>query len=351
MSNEVLFTEEGPIGLITLNRPNALNALSLAMILGLQQQLNLWAGNESIKAIVIRAGSDGAFCAGGDVRSLYHAGKSNLTEQMSFFWHEYHLNQFIHQLNKPYIALMDGITMGGGVGISLHGSHPIASERFVFAMPETGIGFFPDIGASYLLNRCRGSWGRYLGLTGNRMHVPEAMHCGLLRHHVRTEHMGSLLEALIASDLSIDAYQRVDACINTFATAIPYQELPEQSLIDTCFAPETIEEIHTALTRACTPWAEDMNHTLAKKSPLSLKVTLAQLQKTQGLSLERCLALDYVLVRHFMEGIDFYEGIRALLIDKDKSPQWCPAYLDEVSEDLVRSYFEEDVESISIKFV
>lgn len=142
MTDEVLFNQEGSLGVITLNRPGALNALTLNMILNIQRQLSLWQGDDTIHAVVVRAVSGNAFCAGGDIRSLYFAGQVNDAEQMQFFWHEYRLNHFIHHFGKPYISLIDGIVMGGGVGISMHGSHPIASERFVFAMPETGIGFF-----------------------------------------------------------------------------------------------------------------------------------------------------------------------------------------------------------------
>lgn len=169
MTEEVLFSQEGQLGFITLNRPKALNALTLTMIMALQKQLSIWKEDYSIKAVVVQAVPGNAFCAGGDIRWLYNAGRSKDSEQMQFFWHEYRLNHFIHHFGKPYISLLDGITMGGGVGISLHGSHPVASERFVFAMPETGIGFFPDIGASYLLNRCPGFLGVYLGLTGNKL--------------------------------------------------------------------------------------------------------------------------------------------------------------------------------------
>ena len=169
MTDDIVFERKQQIGLITLKRPQALNALTLPMIKALQQQLLQWEGDKSIHAVVIQADVGKAFCAGGDVRWLYESGLAKNPEQMQFFWHEYRLNHTIHQFKKPYIALMNGITMGGGVGISLHGSHPVATENFVFAMPETGIGFFPDIGASYLLARCPGQTGIYLGLTGNNL--------------------------------------------------------------------------------------------------------------------------------------------------------------------------------------
>lgn len=341
MTDEVLFNQEGSLGVITLNRPGALNALTLNMILNIQRQLSLWQGDDTIHAVVVRAVSGNAFCAGGDIRSLYFAGQVNDAEQMQFFRHEYRLNHFIHHFGKPYISLIDGIVMGGGVGISMHGSHPIASERFVFAMPETGIGFFPDIGASYLLTRCPGYLGTYLGLTGNRLGPHDAVKAGLVKKMVSSEQMPALYDALMNEDLSIDAFERVNQCLRRFSFVPAAEEVSQiKPLIDVCFAHPTVEMIRESLQSANTVWAEAVDNTLAQKSPLSLKVTLAQLQKAKGLSLAQCLQIDYDVVSHFMHDYDFYEGVRALLIDKDKKPQWHPARLDLVSEEMVQKYFE-----------
>lgn len=342
MTEEILFTHVGQIGLITLNRPSALNALSLPMILQLQKQLHLWKDDDSVKAVVLRAVPGSAFCAGGDVRWLYEAGRGgDHSEQMSFFWHEYRLNHFIHHFGKPYISLMDGVTMGGGVGISLHGSHPVASEHFVFAMPETGIGFFPDIGASYLLTRCPGALGIYLGLTGNRLGPHHAMYARLVKQVVASEHMPGLLQELMDSDLSVDANQRVDECLEKYAmTTSLDKENPFNPLINHCFSKPSVEAILDSLQAAEGAWAMGVDNALALKSPLSLKITYAQLQKSKGLSLADCLRMDYDLVTHFMCNGDFYEGVRALLIDKDKNPQWYPTCLDLVSEGMVAGYFE-----------
>ncbi|TAL62350.1 MAG: enoyl-CoA hydratase/isomerase family protein [Legionella sp.] len=341
MTEEVLFTQKGQIGLITLNRPNALNALTLTMIKAMQKQLELWKNDSNIKAVVLAAAPGNAFCAGGDVRWLYQTGKDQDPEQMQFFWHEYRLNHFIHYLGKPYLSLMDGITMGGGVGVSLHGSHPIASERFVFAMPETSIGFFPDIGASYLLNRCSGDLGIYLGLTGNRLGPEEAQAAGLIKALVKSERMPLLLDALIKADWSQEPYDVVDACIKSFAET-PTGTINQHKLIDSCFAKTSIEKIREALQQSGDTWSAETLSSIDKKSPLSLKITLAQLQKTKGLDLGECLKIDYDLVGHFMQGSDFYEGVRALLVDKDKNPRWQPASLDLVTEKMVVNYFERE---------
>lgn len=350
MTQDILFAQQGQIGVVTLNRPSALNALTLAMILSLQKQLSAWKSDPSIHAVVIRAASGNAFCAGGDVRWLYQEGLAQHHEQqMEFFWHEYRLNHFIHHLGKPYIAFMDGVTMGGGVGISLHGSHPIASERFIFAMPETTIGFFPDIGASYLLTRCCDSLGMYLGLTGSRLAAHDAKKAGLIKHIISADLMDNALEALSNEDLSSDAFARVDACLLPYITK---DEIQQDSLIHpliaSCFAHAELAAIKNALVDARDPWADKILHILEKKSPLSLHITATQLRRAQGLSLASCLIMDFNLVNHFMRGHDFYEGVRALLIDKDNQPFWNPERWEQISEQQIIDYFEPWVRQLEI---
>jgi len=340
MTDDVLFAQEGHLGVITLNRPGSLNALTLSMILSLQRQLSLWKNDESIHAVVLRAVPGNAFCAGGDIRSLYYSGRVSDAEQMQFFWHEYRLNHFIHHFGKPYISFIDGTVMGGGVGISLHGSHPIASEHFVFAMPETGIGFFPDIGASYLLTRCPGYLGVYLGLTGNRLGAHDGLKAGLIKHIVSSEQMPALLDALMCANLSKDAFAGVDKCLHSYAVVPSLEESSQiKPMINVCFAHPTVEMIIESLQSIEGVWSVGVDNTLSQKSPLSLKVTLAQLQKAKGMNLAQCLQMDYDIVSHFMHGSDFYEGVRALLIDKDKKPKWNPAQLELISDAMVSDYF------------
>lgn len=341
MVDEVLFSKEASLGVITLNRPNALNALTLNMILQMQRQLSLWKEDTTVHAVIVRSVPGNAFCAGGDIRTLYYSGEGNDTEQMQFFWHEYRLNHYIHHFSKPYISLMDGIVMGGGVGISMHGSHPVASERFVFAMPETGIGFFPDIGASYLLTRCPGNLGVYLGLTGNRLGVYDALNAGLIKKVVSSDKMPALYDALMNEDLSTDAFERVDQCLHRFTLSSDTEAVSQiNPMMEECFKHPTVETIRESLQKSNTEWSHTTDKTLSHKSPLSLKITLAQLQKAKGLSLAECLQMDYTIVRHFMHHSDFYEGVRALLIDKDKNPQWNPKSLDLVTEQMVQEYFK-----------
>lgn len=341
MSQDILFSREGAIGFITLQRVQALNALSLSMIQALQQQLLDWQEDDHIHAVIIQAAPGKAFCAGGDVRWLYEAGKKEDPHQMQFFWHEYRLNYFIHQFSKPYIALMDGITMGGGVGISMHGSHPVATERFVFAMPETGIGFFPDIGASYLLSRCPDSYGPYLGLTGHSLHAHEAKTVGLVKHVIASEKIPMLIEQLLKLDLSHEAHVQIDACLKTMTlepTDVP--SLAHASIIQDCFGQDSVELICDALENQTHEWGQNQRINLSKKSPISLKVTLAQLQKAKHLEMADCIKMDYCLSQHFMKDVDFYEGVRALLVDKDKNPHWQPHDLKQVSQQMVDRYFE-----------
>ena len=340
MTLDIVFTQERHIGLITLQRVPALNALTLPMLLALEHQLSLWKNDSSIHAVVIQAAAGKAFCAGGDVRSLYE-GRNAGEQQMQFFWHEYRLNHFIHHFEKPYIALMDGVTMGGGVGISLHGSHPVASEQFMFAMPETGIGFFPDIGASYLLARCPGFFGNYLGLTGSRLGAADAKALGLVKYLISADKLQLALSALIDANLSADAHTEVDTCLQRFAMpAEPSAIIQLQSAIDDCFKGPEVESILASLATYDDIWHQETLSALMQKAPLSLKVTLAQLQKAQCMSMADCVKMDYCLAGHFMRDHDFYEGVRALLIDKDKTPHWQPNSLSQVTDALVADYFE-----------
>lgn len=336
MTDEVISLVNHHIGVITLNRAKALNALNFPMILALQAQLNEWKNNPDVHAVVVQSAEPRAFCAGGDVRAIYHHGESNYSEKMEFFSREYQLNQYIYDFDKPYIALMNGITMGGGAGISLHGSHPVAATSFQFAMPETGIGFYPDIGSSYFLSRCPGYWGVFLGLTGYRLGAFEAQALGLVRYVVAAEQFPAILNHLITTDLSNNAHQIVNEILQSYGQSNGSLDLSERSaMIDSCFQYTTIEAILSALKEAGSEWYDD----LLNKAPLSLKVTLAQLRQAKSMPLAKCLAMDYCLTSHFMRAPDFDEGVRALLIEKDNKPQWQPRTLSEITDTMVNAYF------------
>lgn len=340
MTSAVHSQQHENIGYITLDRPEALNALSGPMIQALLQQLHVWQNDNTIDLVILE-GKGRAFCAGGDVRQVYANGRSGAQETISFFQKEYQLNHLIGTYPKPFVALMNGITMGGGVGISLHGAYPIATEHFIFAMPETAIGLFPDVGASHLLSRLSPGVRNYLALTGKRLTAKEALGLGLVKSVVLAEKLPLLKRAFCELAVS-DA---LDACsmglvLEKFSTT-DTQILAPLDMIERCFHQDTMEAIVVALKAETHPWAAETLMLLMTYSPLSLKVTLLQMQRVEGMSLAGCLALDECLIKHFMTGHDFYEGVRALLIDKDKTPRWSPATLADVTNEQVQAYFKE----------
>ena len=340
VTTDIIVTQQNHIGIMTLNRLQALNALTFPMIMTLQEQLLKWKDDSSVQAVVIRSAGSKAFCAGGDVRFLYETRNDESKHQLVFFQEEYRLNQLIHDYPKPYIALMDGLTMGGGVGISLHGSHPVASPAFVFAMPETGIGFFPDIGSSFLLSRCPGRMGVYLGLTGNRLNAQEACALGLVKYIIPGTAFDQIIDKLIQMDLSYDADAKVSSCLTTASEPVRQDVIASLlANVNGCFDYPDVMSIFHALAQHEDDWHREVLSTLKQKSPLSLCITLNQLLKAAHLSFDNCIRMDYQLVQHFMTDHDFYEGVRALLIDKDKSPQWRPASLSEIDDHLINRYF------------
>lgn len=342
MTNDVLFEElkgkKGNIGLITLNRPQALNALTQTMCLSIEAQLKVWATAPEIKAVIVKGEGDKAFCAGGDIRHLYDLGKQGRqAEAMTFFKDEYRLNYLISNYPKPYIAFMDGITMGGGMGLSIHGNVRIGTERLMMAMPETGIGFFPDIGGTYFLSRCPDEIGIYLGLTGARMNAVDALYVHLLDFVVPSYHLSDLLSALQNDALTQDSIMDL---VKTFSISPELSPLFSlQDFIAEAFSQESVEAIIDKLKSHEHSWHQTTLKDLAKKSPTSLKVSLAALRKGITQNLETCLNMEYNLCHAFLQSHDFYEGVRALLVDKDKNPQWQPATLEEVTEEQVQQYF------------
>lgn len=341
MNQDVIFSIENQIGFITLNRPDALNALSCSMIQMIYQQLQQWKTDDRVRLVFMKAVDGKAFCAGGDVRWLYEKGRFERDLAISFFDLEYTLNQLIHEYPKPYLALMDGLTMGGGVGVSLHGAYPIASERFLFAMPETMIGFFPDIGASHLLARCTPSMGMYLGLTGERLNARDAMQLGLIKQVICSSDIPKLWRALLTINWTERPMEQLEACLVEFQKPEVESSLEQhETEIDQCFQYQSVHDIFTGLNQCDTEWSHRILSSLQKRSPLSLSVTCTQLTRARGLTLKQCLDMDRHLVRHFIADHDFYEGVRALLIDKDQTPRWSPACLDDIKKNQIAAYFE-----------
>ncbi len=342
ITDEILRERRGGLAVVTLNRPKALNTLTLGMYRTLDPELVAWGTDPAIRAVLIRGAGDRAFCAGGDVRAIYEAGRGQTTGLTAdFFREEYCLIQRVYRFPKPYVALLSGITMGGGAGVSIHGSHRVATERFVFAMPETAIGLFPDIGATTFLNRCPGRIGRYLGLTGARITAADALYCGLGTHYVPHERLAALTDALAGlAWRAREERSQVDRVLADFSAAAGPAPLAElRPAIDRCFTPDTVEGIIAALEREPADWARAALASIAKASPTSLKITLQQLQLGARFDVEEALQLEYRMTQHVMQRHDFFEGVRALLVDKDQTPKWQPASLAAVSEDDVDFYF------------
>jgi len=341
-TDDVIFEVRNGTGFITLNRPKALNALTLEMIRAIMPQLGAWQEDSKVKAVVVRGAGDRAFCAGGDVRAVWEAGRRGDPMTADFFREEYRLNRMIHVFAKPYVALIDGVTMGGGVGLSVHGSHRVAGDRTMLAMPEVGIGLFPDVGGTYFLPRLPGRLGLFLALTGWRLDAATALYCGLATDYVPSDRMDELVAAFAAIDWSQAGPESlVDRTIEAFKTAPgPCDLAAHQETIDHCFSARSVEFILTALDEAGDPWAAKVAGIIRKQSPTSLKVTLAQIEKGAALDFDQAMTQEYRMSQAFMAGKDFYEGIRAVLIDKDQKPRWSPSDLASVTPALVERHFQ-----------
>src|SRR5215472_9626271 len=279
----ILFEVKDGLGLITLNRPKALNALTHAMILELEKVIPGWEKDPAIKAVVLRGAGDRAFCAGGDIADLYRESRENPagTLRRDFFYDEYILNRRIYRYAKPWISLIDGIDMGGGVGLSVHGSHSVATEKFLFAMPETTIGLFPDVGGGYFLSRLPGALGVFLALTSHRLRAADALWAGIVGAYVPSARLDDLQAALAAADLSgPDANRKVDAVIARFAADPGLPTLPAMMAdIDRCFSAESVAEIEDKLKKQPGEWAQKQLAALMKLSPTAMAITLEQLKR------------------------------------------------------------------------
>jgi len=331
-ADDVLFERRGRAGLITLNRPQALNALTRQMCLEIYRQLARWAADDAVAVIVIRGAVDRAFCAGGDIRALYESGRSGTSYVTEFYADEYRLNTQIKEYKKPYVALIDGITMGGGVGVSVHGTHRVVGDRTVFAMPETGIGLFPDVGGTYFLPRLPGQIGMYLALTGARLKAADALYAGIGTHYVSSERQSALVDRLSESGEAGDWAEFARP-----STAAPLAARRAQ--IDRLFSGRTVDDVFAALEREGDDWSAEALRTLRQKSPTSLRLTFRQIREGAHLSFRDCMRLEYRLTCRVMEGHDFYEGVRAAVIDKDQTPKWRPARLEEIGDADIDKYF------------
>ncbi|XP_024397725.1 3-hydroxyisobutyryl-CoA hydrolase 1 [Physcomitrium patens] len=347
VEEEVLVEDGFATKVAILNRPKKLNALNENMIDRLLELYAKWEKDKHVRMVIL-TGAGRGFCAGGDVASVYHFGKAGQQERgNTFFNKEYHLNYVLGTFKKIHVALLDGVCMGGGNGISMHGKFRVATENTLFAMPETAIGLHPDVGASYFLSRLPGHLGEYLGLTGSRLDGADLLSCGLATHFVPSQRLADLEDRL--GGLNTGDPEVVGIAIDEFCDVVyPGDKSPlhRKEDIDECFEKETVEEIVDTLeTKAGSNEDEWYSNTLAlmkKVSPISLKVTLRSIREGRQQSLFQCLEREYRLSVHAVNAThstDFYEGCRALLVDKDNKPQWKPPTLAEVTKEMVDDIF------------
>ncbi|NDZ59318.1 enoyl-CoA hydratase/isomerase family protein [Streptomyces anulatus] len=333
MTEDVLVSTEGRTGRLILNRPRALNALTHPMVLRIEEALTAWRDDPAVEVVVISGAGERGLCAGGDIRAIHEDARTGGTESAAFWRDEYRLNALIARYPKPYVALMDGIVMGGGVGVSAHGTVRIVTERSRVAMPETGIGFVPDVGGTYLLALAPGELGTHLALTGAPVVAADALLCGLADHFVPSERLDRLVEDLARTSVH-------DALAEHVGQAPPGELAARREWIDHCYAAGTVEEIVGRLVASGVPAAEEAATTLSAKSPTALKVTLTSLRRARGLGpLERVLEQEYRVSCAALTSPDLVEGIRAQVIDKDRAPRWSPAHLSGVTdEDVARCF-------------
>ena len=334
---EITCVKAGCCGLITLNRPKALNALTLNMVREMAGALDRWERDPGVARVIIKGAGGKAFCAGGDLRILYDLGKAGRrAEQLSFWRQEYCLNRRIKLYPKPYVALADGIVMGGGAGISLHGSHVIAGEHFTFAMPETGIGFFPDVGATFFLPRLPGKAGVYLALTVAGMTCGDALAFGVAFAHVPSARHAGLVQRLIGGE-------DIAAAVAAESAPPPASPLRLQSQsIARCFSAATLPAVLADLEdagHAGLDFARSAAHAIRSKSPSSLAIALRQMQIGAKLDVSEALRTEFRIVSRVARGHDFYEGVRAVIIDKDNRPLWNPAGMESVEPAGIEAYF------------
>ena len=339
-SDDLLFERRGAAGLVTLNRPHALNAVSLAMVRELTRQLAEWETDPTVTRVIVASRDPRAFSAGGDVRALYDLGRAGLFyEALGYFREEYALNTHIKSYRKPYVALIDGIVMGGGVGISVHGSHRVAGDKFAFAMPEVGIGFFPDVGATWFLPRLPGRLGTYCALTGERLDGADAVVAGIATHRVPSAQFPNLIESLCDAD---PVEESLAACAQSPARGAA---AARRNAITAWFEADQVEEILGALDAEGAmqgpnaAFAAETAALMRTKSPTSLKLALAQMRRGATLDFAECMRTEFRIVSRVVRGHDFYEGVRAVIIDKDQAPHWQPASLAAVDPAEVERHF------------
>lgn len=321
----------GKAGIITLNRPKAMNALTLEMVREMDACLQEWRADDNIALVIVRGAGERGLCAGGDVVGLYHDAKARGTEGATFWAEEYQLNLDIAQYPKPYVALQTGIVLGGGIGISAHGSHRIVTDSTRVGMPETGIGFVPDVGGTYLLARAADNLGVHLALTGAHVGAAESIACGLSDVYVPEDRLDAMVEALCETG--------DPGVIETYAQPLPEGFAAERAEMSRIYAADSVEQILEELDACEAAWAADAARRIRRNCPLALKVTLESVRVARSQNLAEALDTEFRVSNNMQRGTEFIEGVRAQLVDKDRSPKWNPATLEEVTPAAVAAMF------------
>ncbi|MCB4823552.1 enoyl-CoA hydratase/isomerase family protein [Roseicella aerolata] len=329
----ILARREGAAGTLLMNRPKTLNALDQAMIRGFQAAIDAWKDDPAVKLLVLEGAGGKAFCAGGDVRRIRQLAIDGDTAAIeAFFAEEYAVNRGIATFGKPWVSLIDGVCMGGGIGVSIHNRPIVVTEAALLAMPETAIALFPDVGTSYILPRLPGAVGTWLALTGARLRGADSVHAGLATHYVPKAKLPALRAALLEGDAAV---------VERFAEAPPEPSFaPHRAAIDRCFALDSMPAILAALEAEGTDWAREQIAILRRMSPTSLCVSLELIRRGAGATLDECLEMELALTRNVVNRHpDFREGVRSVLVDKDGKPSWTPAVIEAVDPAAIRALF------------
>jgi enoyl-CoA hydratase len=337
----------GALRRLTLNRPKALNAITLGMSITMTEMMRAWASDPAVGAVMLDGAGERGFCAGGDIRAIYDAAKSGDPLPQKFWAIEYHLNVMIARYRKPVVAIMDGVVMGGGIGLAGHAAHRVVTERSMVAMPEVGIGFFPDIGASFPLARAPGFTGTYLALTGERMNAADAIYAGLADVHIPSAKLAEVPDALADCRTADEVRSRLAALATP---AAPGKLAESREWIDAYFGADTVEEIFARLSASGAEAAQAALATMKKASPTSLKITLRNMRDAAKFTrIEECFVQDYRIALACVAGHDMIEGIRATIVDKDRNPAWRPQTLEKVTPEIVARHFR-SVGALELKF-
>lgn len=322
-ASNLLCAVEGGVAVATLNRPKVLNVIDLPLIDALYRQLRLWENDAAVRVVVVRGAGERAFCAGGDVRAVWD-NRGNDAFMDPVYRHEYILDDYIQRYPKPYIALMSGIVMGGGCGISVHGRYRVVTETTVLAMPECKIGLFPDIAGSYFLARCPDNFGMYMGLTGLRISGADAIRLGLADYLVSADCLDDLIAALRLQD--------VPDAVAAMLLPLPLTALPSRGAVSAIFGRASVSSIMEGLRQERADWAREALQAMETACPFSLELTFRTIREARGKTMRECLITDFRIAQRIMKMGDYFEGVRALIVEKDNAPRWNPARLSEVKE-------------------